>query len=900
MQEPGSPMFGSRGSSKAQAHPTSLLVTKLNIPPPRENLVPRPRLVRRLDQLTRYRLTLVAAPPGFGKTTLLSEWAAQKAEGARLRLEEEQDHASAVTVEPLHIAWVSLDEDDNDPARFWKYFTAALQKLGVPQTLSAITLPRLRRAQRLDTLLTPLLNDLAALSDHSVLVLDDYHLIEKPEIHSGISFLLDHLPPTVHIVILTRMDPPLPLARLRARGQLLELRTSDLRFTPEEASSFLNRVMDLQLNPAQVAALETRTEGWIAGLHLAALSMQEIGDVEGFVNAFTGSHHFILDYLVTEVLQRQSEDVQTFLFETSILDQMNASLANAVTGRSDSSEILERLEKANLFVVALDDARQWYRYHHLFSDLLSTRLHESQADHIPELHRRASLWYEQNGFTGQAIDHALAMADFDRAAQLVEQVALLLIIRSETATLLDWRSRLPEDLVLSRPFLRLIDAAALMTMGKVDLALARVAEVSDDQLDPPTRWMASLLRAVIPLLQADVPRALESTRRELEAAQAAAPESSDPQAEFKIAIIIYLTVILGELQMAAGQLRAAVECGTRGIEIGRSLAPTSPWHVILGYIHHQLTEQFYEQNDLPAADHHAQQALEICRAGRNQELESYALVALAQVREAQGDRDHAADYLLQAEQIMVKRHIPAEMRYMAAREVRVLISQNRVDKAAQVVNDLPPEDQPAWDIVERGLASVAAARVRIAERKFDQAAQLLETLRAQAEAAAQTGTLLEVLALLSVARHGQGDSAQAHDALARALGLADPEGYVRTFVDCGDAMRDMLQTDEGRRTGSYAQKLLAAFPAEPVEKMYGAPTPAPSSVSRPPPSLELLSERELTVLRLIAEGLSNQEIADRLVVAVSTVKTHINNIYNKLGVDSRTQALARARELGLV
>ena len=636
------------------------------------------------------------------------------------------------------------------------------------------------------------------------------------------------------------MDPPLTLARLRARGQLLELRTSDLRFTPDEASAYLNRAMELTLTPEQVAELETRTEGWVAGLQLAALSLQEHQDVAGFVRAFTDSHHFVLDYPAAEVLQRQTKEVQIFLLQTCILDQMNASLADAVTGRTDGAELLAQLERANLFIIPLDDARQWYRYHHLFADLLQGRLQESQPEQIPELHRRASIWYEQNGFSNEAIDHALAVPDFDRAAILIEHAALPLIMRSESVTLSDWIARLPDDLIRTRPFLCLIHAAALMTGGNIELGGARLAEVDDEQLDPQARAMAALLRAVIPLLQADVPQAIESARKAPEAAEASIANPADPQAEFKAIITVYFAMILVELQTAAGQLRSAIATCRRTLKIADSIASSSPWAVYLAFVHDQLAELLYESNEIGAAAQHAAQALEICQAGHNEELESYALVELAQVKQAQGDLERAAELLKKAEQLARKRNIASEMRYIAARQVKVLIAQNQIDHAAQIVNDLPQDDQISWDVMERGLASIARARVLIAQREFDQAVQSLEQELAQVEAAAQTGTLIQVLALLALARQGQGDWPQAKSALLRALTLAEPEGYVRTFVDCGEMMRALLREqtkDERRATDVYAHRLLAACGVMAKGEAHTTSEVLSSSVPHPPPNL---------------------------------------------------------------
>lgn len=559
-----------------------------------------------------------------------------------------------------------------------------------------------------------LINGIESIPHPLVLVLDDYHLIELQAIHEALTFLLDHLPASMHLIITTRADPPLPLARLRARGQLVELRALDLRFSLEEATAFLNERMGLQLTTEQVAALDARAEGWIAGLQLAALSIQGHQNVAGFVHAFARSHRFILDYLVEEVLQHQAPETLDFLLQTCILDQMNAALADAVTSRNDSAQVIAQLEKANLFVVSLDDKREWYRYHHLFADLLNSRLQQAYPEQIPELHRRASALYEQTGSINEAIDHALAAPEVDRAARLIKQVGLSLILRSENATLTNWIARLPEDVIRTRPFLMLIQAAVLLTSGNIEQGSARLAQIDEAQLDPQARDMAGLLRAAMELLRIDVSHGIESARMALEQAEASMVNPADSQAEFKSLVILYLAVILAELQTAAGKLNDAAATSHRALQIGKSLAADSPWAMILGFMHVQLAELLYEWNDLGAAEQQATQGLKICQVGRNEELESYSLVTFAQIKQALGDSTSALEFLRQAEEMTRKRNIISEIRYNAAREIKVLLAQNRIDDAARVLNDLPSDTTAVWDMLERGLVSVAHARVMIA------------------------------------------------------------------------------------------------------------------------------------------------------------------------------------------
>ena len=434
---------------------TSILATKLYIPPPRPKVVLRPRLVERLDEGLHHKLTLISAPAGFGKTTLVSEWVASCERAT---------------------AWLSLDEGDNDLARFLAYLVAALQTIMADMGEGVLAVLQSPQPPPIESMLTALLNEITATPDDFILVLDDYHVMDAQPVDHALTFLLEHLPPQMHLVIATREDPQLPLARLRARGQLTELRAADLRFTPSEAAEFLNRVMGLNLSADDIAALETRTEGWITGLQMAALSMQGRSDTASFIQAFTGSHRFVLDYLVEEVLQRQPEHMRSFLLQTAVLDRLNGSLCDAVTGREDGRGMLETLERGNLFVIPLDDRRQWYRYHHLFADVLQTRLMEEWPDQVSALHRRASVWYEQNGLPSDAIRHALAAEDFERAADLIELAGPVVEESSQTATWLGWVRALPDELVRARPVLSVWYAYALLGRGEMEAAEARLTD----------------------------------------------------------------------------------------------------------------------------------------------------------------------------------------------------------------------------------------------------------------------------------------------------------------------------------------------------------------------------------------------------------------------------------------
>jgi LuxR family maltose regulon positive regulatory protein len=432
---------------------TPILTTKLYIPAPRLNVVLRPRLIERLNEGLHGKLTLISAPAGFGKTTLVSAWV-------------------AACQRPT--AWLSLDEGDNDPTRFLAYLVAALHTIAPNVGEGVLAVLQSPQSPPTESILTALLNEIATIPDNFVLVLDDYHVIEATPVDTALTFLLEHLPPQMHLLIATREDPQLPLARLRARGQLTELRAADLRFTPDEAAEFLKEVMGLNLSAEEIAALETRTEGWIAGLQMAALSMQGRADATSFIKSFTGIHHFVLDYLVEEVLQRQPDRIRSFLLQTSILDRLSGPLCDAVTGEEDGRGMLEALERGNLFVVPLDDERQWYRYHHLFADVLQARSIEEQSNQDPPLHRRASEWYEQNGLRADAIRHALAAEDFERAAGLVELAWPAMRRSRQEATLLGWVKALPDELVRARPVLSVVYAWALLDGGELEAAEARL------------------------------------------------------------------------------------------------------------------------------------------------------------------------------------------------------------------------------------------------------------------------------------------------------------------------------------------------------------------------------------------------------------------------------------------
>jgi LuxR family maltose regulon positive regulatory protein len=906
--------------------PAPMLATKLYVPSPRPDIVRRSRLIDRLNVGLAHTLsvTLISAPAGFGKTTLVSEWIA------------------TLTGSGVRVAWLSLDEGDNAPARFLLYLVAALQTIA-PQ-IGEATRVALQSSQPPppDVLLTALLNDLTALGD-VVLVLDDYHVIESQPIDEALAFFVDHLPPQLRLVIASREDPQLPLARLRVRGQLTELRAADLRFSPAEAADFLNRVMGLNLAAEDLAALENRTEGWIAGLQLAAISMQGQADVTRFIQSFTGSHRFVLDYLVEEVLQRQPEHVRRFLLQTSILDRLCGSLCNAVTGQEDGKALLEILERGNLFVIPLDDQRQWWRYHHLFAEVLQAHLREKQPDRVSEFHRRASAWYEQNDFPADAIRHALIAEDFERAAALLERVWLAMDLSYQSATWLGWAQALPEDLIRVHPVICLGYAWALLNSGELEASEAWLRE-AELWLEPRensstqmvvvdeaefrslpasiagarayralalgdisnTKVYARQTLALVP--QADRVRRTQATALLGMAEYADGDLSAAEQSllDFQkmmwqaddIASAIGITFILANIQLVRGRLREAARAYQQSLQL--ALKRGTPFFIGVSDLYRGLSEVLCEQGNLEAAAQHLLTAQKLGEQGALTGWPHRLGVAQARMKEAQGDLAGALDLLDEAERQYVRNPLPD--RPVAALKARVLIRLGKLIEALAWVQEqgLSPNDDLSY---LREFEHLTLARVLIARYKTDRAddalqvaLELLERLLQAAEEGGRTGSVIEILILHALACHAQSNLPRALASLERALALAEPEGYIQVFVDEGEPIRLLLEKQvhgEGHKPIEYAARLLAAF-APPLAFL-------PSIVSHPQSTLiEPLSERELEVLRLLGTELSGPEIARELSVSLNTVRTHTKNIYGKLGVSNRRAAIRCAEELDLL
>ena len=871
-----------------------LLVTKLHIPRVPAHLVARPRLQERLAAGLAGKLTLVSASAGFGKTTLLSQW---------------------VQCCGRPVAWLSLDRGDNDPARFWAYFVAALQT--VHETLGEGVLAALQSPQPppIEPILTTLINEMAEAPSELVLVLDDYHVIEARPIQTGIVFLLDHLPPQVHLAIATRADPPLPLARLRGRGQLAELRTADLRFTRDEAAAFLNQTTGLDLTNEDVSALEARTEGWITGLQMAALSMQRRDDVRGFVRSFAGSHRFILDYLIDEVFQQQPAETQDFLLKTSVLDRLTAPLCDVVTERDDSRDLLLSLEQSNLFIVPLDESRQWFRYHHLFADLLRHRLDLAYPpEAIAALHVKASQWYQAGGYLSEAIDHALAATDWGRAAALVGQASDAMLKRGEMTTLLGWFQALPHEVIRSDPRLCLGYAWPLILTGQLDAAESYLAPTEGAAMDPATLTQILTAQAHIARARGDDRRVIELSRQalavlsaddcgtrsvlsvnlgiahwnsgSLDEAELALTEAdqASQQVGNHYARLVALS-FLGVIRATRGKLHQAGELYQQALRLGEGTPPAALAHNDLGAL-------LYEWNDLPAAADHLQSGAELGQRSGNVDVLIGGYRTLARLKQAQGDPNGALVALQQAQELAREGGVSPLMRARnAACGVEIALAQADL-VAATRWGEQVGEDAEASPFYPR--LGLTTARLHLAQGRQAAAAQVLVGQHERAVSAGWHFGALEVRTLQALAAPSLDDALVF---LADALTMARPEGYIRTFLDQGEAMADLMREAASRGVArDYVQQILAAFDA-------GAPVAHPTPpVGRRPnqPLIEPLSERELEVLSLLGEGQTYHEIARALYLSLNTVKSHLKNIYGKLGVHSRREAAAKARELDLL
>lgn len=921
------------------ARASPLIITKLHVPITRPRIVPRTRLVERLSPETDTGLVLVCAPAGYGKTTLLAEWSQSLLENG------------------VAVAWYALDSTDDAPIPFGSYLVASLaQALGPMSELGHVA-QLLRSSPEIDLqkILPAVINAVASSDRDCVLILDDYHLIGSAAIHSTIAFLLERLPENMHVVIGSRSDPPLPLARLRAQGRLLEIRAADLRFTEEETALFLNEVMRLGLSPESVAALEARTEGWIAGLQLAALSLSGRSDKESFISSFAGSHRYLVEYLLEEVVSRQSEEVQSFLLSTSILERLCGPLCDAILGEPSGSEVvLERLEQANLFVVALGDQGYWYRYHHLFRDFLQTRLHKTQPERVASLHRAASEWYAGHDFLREAVQHALQTQDWDYAAALVERHGVSMMMHSEISTMYEWCAAFPEEVIRVHPALCIFQSNAVVlgyrrqNRGRIEERLQQVEQAAaaledkplghlligqaaatrtflaamtqDPAVDP--REQFALAQRALDLLSEDDPARSAITltigyaHMALHDAQAGY-QAMEEARQLSLTCHNYFGVVEATFHQARlahnqGQLRRAAEICRQGqADIAAVLAHPEQKLPALGCLDIALGCVLLEQDRLEEAERDLLHGLDLIRWGMNPYYQMTACVALFRLREIQGRPAEAVEFLARLEETwpdiaFCTRALRVMHSFRAAPEDPDTLAEAtawRQTFSSSFGDDVPPPGMGPLGAAETYyLAYLAWVRAQIAIGKAQAARSYLERQLNLAEAHGLTNRVIELSLLEAQAGRAEGDSKRPWVALERALVAAQPEGYLRIF-DQGAALTRLLVEAANRGIcRDYIGRILAVvgMPKTVDRGREGDAAAARSSQAPDLESGEHLSERELEVLRLMARGDSNHEIAEQLVITVGTVKSHINHILVKLDVHNRTEAVARARGLGLL
>jgi LuxR family transcriptional regulator, maltose regulon positive regulatory protein len=886
-----------------------ILRTKLTPPPVRADRVHRPRLTERFSKSLEHPLTLLCAPAGYGKSTLLAEWVGSEARGA------------------VAFAWLSLDEDDNDPVRFLTYLISAFANasgIDADEMLSRLHSPQPPPPK---PILTALISRLEDFPGHLALVLDDYHRITVQPIHEAMTYLLDHLPARIRLVITSREDPPFPLARFRGRGQLAEIRADDLRFTSEEAGQFLRHMLGAELSTNQLRDLEDRTEGWIAGLQLAALAMKGRHDIDQFISAFTGSHRYILDYLTDEVLSQQPEPTRSFMLQTSVLDRLSGSLCEAVTGRSDGQLLLEQIERNNLFLIPLDEERYWFRYHQLFRDILKRHLQKAIPDSIAELHRRSSTWFEHNGWIGEAIDHALLGEDHDRAAALIERRFEHNFMLDGVLTFLRWMRALPDEILQAHPKLELDYAFTLTTMDAYTEAehhlLQAEHRLSQSDPDSDSRYkkligFAAAIRMTLAFyLEQEANTIIESALNAL----ALLPETETRWRTWCMVVIacshyaargqmveaerwfeqtldligksVHIRALepalhhLIRLHVIQAQLHKAQETASK-------LLQDNTQAVYRGVAHLELSKLHYERNELDKALHHAMEGWESVKEYALIRLALEGYIILARLKHLQGAEAEARNLMQQAVKIVQENNLKQTFLPVSAWQAWLWLVQGDVVAAERWAEKIEPtiygDLNPAIEFEHMTLA-----RVHITLGRVDDAQELLARLLSAARDGGRMGRVISLSILQALAAKRQGNIHEALDALHNALTLAESEGYIRTFVDEGAPMRELLREAQARGISvPYVTRLLSEFD----HKTPIANTTSPTRLIDG--EFEPLSEREVEVLRLLADGLSNREIAIRLVVSIGTVKKHLNNIFLKLDAHSRTQAIATARKYNIL
>jgi len=894
-----------------------LLRTKLYISPLKSEIVARPRLIRKLNAGLLRSATLISAPAGFGKTTLLREW---------------------ITDQDLKIAWFSIDQGDNNPVRFWAYVVAALQSvepgLG-EQILAALQTPQ---PPSIDLLLADLINEISSHSDSHpdtppgkkfVLVLDDYHLITDSAVQDLLFFFLENLPSRVHLVISSRSDPPWPLARLRARRKLLELRADDLRFTSQEVAIFLNQVMKLDIAPQDVAALEKRTEGWIVGLQMAALSMKNRGEISSFIQAFTGTNRFILDYLLEEVLEQQPLNIQAFLLKTALLDRLTAPLCDFVLERDDSQHILLQLEKANLFLVPLDDQRQWFRYHHLFSELLQNQLQLVYPQEVTPLHQKASQWFETQGDVDQTVAHAFAAHDDQRVAQLCVKFGESMLQQNKHSMLSAWIEVLPQELVYQRPWLCVYQSwtrhwAGIRERGEECLENAERMLTSDDSLSQVERdklaGSIATVRAHYALVNERLPQAIEQASKALrllpksnyytagtagvalggaylgqgditraeEAFRECAATALKGGFVFRASSALCYA---GMQQVKQARLKVAEQTFQKAVSLAR--LPGGRLSPDCGFPLAKLSELALEWNDLEQAHSLAADGLKLCMQLGHVDLIAEASIALARVQLADRDFTGVRATLQQLESLSLQTKLdPWVLGWFDECRVRLWLAAGELEQALYWADSSGLQvDDPFsfhYDLHHINLARLMAAQV-VQHQAGAEPTECLRLLARLLNATDQMGWIhhkIQVLVLQALVLQAIKDQPGALESLGVALALAQPDGYIRTFISEGSELQRLLSNLPAQGASRrYVTRLLRAFPANPIHQGLTL--------------VEPLSPREIEVLRLLTTSLSVTEIAEELVISVNTARSHIKNIYSKLGVNRRLDAIEIAKELHL-
>jgi len=913
----------------------SILNTKLYTPPARAKVVPRPRLIDRITEGIEGRLTLVSAPAGFGKTTLVSTWLSQ--------------HDQPV-------AWLSLDERDSDFTRFLTYLIAALQAVKPGLGDGIMNILKAPQPSPADAVLAELHDEIAAVDHSFILVLDDYHVIDAPAVDEALNFLIEHLPPQMHVVITTREDPPLPLPRLRARGQLTELRASDLRFTPSEAAQFLNEVMGLNLSVENIAALEARTEGWIAGLQLAALSVRGRPDPARFIESFTGSHRFVADYLIAEVLEQQPEGIQTFLLYTSILDRLSGPICDAVLNSNTSQQTLEDLLRANLFVIPLDDERRWYRYHHLFADILQRRLQDylasnTEQDSMADLQGRAGRWFEEEGLHHEAIRYMLLAQDFDSAADIIEMLAPAIRRGRQEITMLNWLKALPEELIRMRPLLCAEYVWTLTSIGQLEATeewFTYAVRWEDAALDAEAREKAfaagmvvanedefralpmriAIYQAIRAQAHGDVlgtakyaQRTLDlSTEKDVLARGAATAMlgiaswvSGDLETAYRsfstgmdhltkegsLSDVIGGTLVLADIRVVQGRLRDVKKLYEESLHLAQKQG--EPVLIGTADLYVGLSDLSRRRGDLETAARHLQMADELGESATLPEHRFRRSVAAARLQQAKGDLISALDFLEKAERLQRPFPIP-EMRPIVALKARAWIAQGHLMEAQAwaLEHRLSPKDDLSF---LREFEHITLARLMIAQYEREETtielqelSEFVERLLVAAEEGGRTGRMIEILLLRVWIQQVQGKSVSALSSLEQALTLAEPEGSTHVFLEAGAVLQDLLRrtVTAGGEGRSFARQLLSILTERGGSVADSGQSGASANLIEP------LTPREIEILRLIPTGMTNQEIADHLFISLATVKRHISNVYGKMDVRHRMEAVVRARELNLL